>query len=203
MSASAAPANTSRSRTQARKKVNDDASYFGPPSTNGPSGTKRQAADKADTPVKKDVVENDPRKSLVDFHKLSIATLHRYMIQFDIIPGVYPSPLSPEDPPAPPTLCDPQRQPSRGPSPPALTPANRPRRDPKEAQNRRRSSRLVEEEPRSRTPILADVVELHSVLATIVERHFREVNSINNREVDILAAFMCAVGKSKDKGKTV
>ncbi|KDR85216.1 hypothetical protein GALMADRAFT_233931 [Galerina marginata CBS 339.88] len=129
--------------------------------------------------------------------------LHRYMIQFDILPGVYPSPLSPEDPPAPSTLADPERQQSRAPSPPALTPANRPRRDPKEAQTRRRSSRLLEEVPRTRVPVLADIAELQGVLATIVERHFREMTSINSREeVDTLAAFMCAVEKSKGVLKT-
>lgn len=124
--------------------------------------------------------------------------LQRYMVQFDIVPSVYPSPLSIEDPPPPSSLADPQRQHSRPPSPPTLTPANRPRRDPKDAVSRRRSSRLLEEEIRSRTPILADVEELHGVLASIVERHFRETTAINGREeVDTLAAFMCAVEKSK------
>ncbi|KAF8973793.1 hypothetical protein BDZ97DRAFT_1900577 [Flammula alnicola] len=219
-------ATNSRSRTQARKKVNDDAAYFGPPaSVAGSSGTKRQAADKAEGEPrvkrkrvemshvttnngKKDVAESEPRKSLaclfergvrqVEFHKMSTSMLHRYMIQFDILPGVYPSPLSAEDPPAPSSLADPQSQHSRPPSPPALTPANRPRRDPKEAHSRRRSSRLLEEETRTRTPILADIEELHGVLASIVERHFREMTSINGREeVDTLAAFMCAVEKCK------
>lgn len=41
-------ASGSRSRPQARKKVNDDAAYFGPPSGSGVTGTKRQATDKAD-----------------------------------------------------------------------------------------------------------------------------------------------------------
>jgi len=121
--------------------------------------------------------------------------LYRYMIQFDIVPVVHPSPLSAEDPPAPSSLADPQRQHSRPPSPPAHTPANRPRRDPKEAHNRRRSSRLLEEETRTRTPILSDVTEYHGALASIVEHHFRETSSI--KEVDTLAAFMCAVEKSK------
>ena len=124
--------------------------------------------------------------------------LHRYLIQFDIVPGVYPSPLTPDDPPAPYTLADPHNLPSRPASPPSHTPANRPRREPKDVQSRRRSSRLLEEEPRMRAPILADTAELHGVLATIVERHFRESNAINAREeVDMLAAFMCAVEKSK------
>lgn len=45
---------------------------------------------------------------------------------------------------------------------------------------------------------MADIEELHGVLASIVERHFRETTPINGREeVDTLAAFMCAVEKSK------
>lgn len=124
--------------------------------------------------------------------------LQRYLIQFNIVPMVYPSPLSQDDPPAPSSLADPYRQPSGPPSPPAHTPANRPRRETKETQTRRRSSRLIDEEPRARAPILSDKVELHRVLASIVERHFRETTSINGREeVDMLAAFMCAVEKAK------
>jgi hypothetical protein len=135
----------------------------------------------------------------VEFSKLSTASLQRYLTQYDIVPKVYPSPLSPEDPPAPTSLADPAMQHQRPPSPLMLTPANRPRRD-REAHNRRRSSRLVEEEARQRTPILCDVAELHGVLATIVERHFREAIAINGREeVDTLAAFMCAVEKSKSE----
>ncbi|KAF4623232.1 hypothetical protein D9613_001999 [Agrocybe pediades] len=206
----------SRSRTQARKKASDDAPYFGPPSANaGPSSLKRQAADKAEgeprvkrkrTEItnasmvagKKDVVESEPRKSLVEFQKLPTSTLQRYLVQYDIVPRIYPSPLTVEDPPAPSFLADPELQHARAPSPPALTPANRPRRDPKDSQTRRRSSRLLEEEPRTRVPILADVAELHNVLAGIVEQHFKEVSSVTGREeLDTLSAFMAAVEKSK------
>ena len=50
----------------------------------------------------------------------------------------------------------------------------------------------------SRVPILADVDELHTVLAAIAEKHFREMTSISGREeVDTLASFMCAVEKTK------
>ncbi|KAF8912883.1 hypothetical protein CPB84DRAFT_1759770 [Gymnopilus junonius] len=187
------PSSSSRLRTQARKKVNDDAAYFGPPAS---TGMKRQAADKAEgeprvkrkrvetnqvasTSGKKDAAEPEPRKSLVEFQKMSTSMLHRYLMQYSIVPRVYPSPLSPEDPPAPSSLADPERQTPRPPSPPA------------EAQIRRRSSRLLEEEPPTRVPILADIVEVHG-------RHFREVTSVNSRdEVDTLASFMCAVEKSK------
>lgn len=49
MSAAPQSSTGSRSRPQARKKPNDDATYFGPPlGGNGASGTKRQAAEKAE-----------------------------------------------------------------------------------------------------------------------------------------------------------
>ncbi|KAJ3556513.1 hypothetical protein NP233_g11960 [Leucocoprinus birnbaumii] len=214
-SVTATGATGSRSRPQARKKLNDDAAYMAPPSAN--AGTKRQAADKADgeprvkrkrvEPVitatsgngKKDV-EEPQRSSMVEFSKMPINILYCYMTQFDIIPDVRPSPLSAEDPPSPMSLTNPHRHSPRALSPPAqTTPANRPRREPKE-QNRRRSSRLLEEETRSRTPILADTDEIQSVLAGIVEKHFRDMPPISGRdEVDTLASFMCAVEKSRSQ----
>ena len=128
---------------------------------------------------------------------MPIPVLYRYLTQFEIIPPVWPSPLSAEDPPQPSFLENPFRHTSRAPSPLPMTPANRPRREPKE-QSRRRSSRLLEEEARSRPPVLADVQELQVVLAGIAERHFRDVLAITGREeVDTLASFMCAVEKAK------
>jgi len=70
----------SRTRPQARKKPNDDASYFGPTGNSGATaGTKRQASDKADgeprgkrkraepapTSSRKDIAEAEERASLV------------------------------------------------------------------------------------------------------------------------------------------
>ena len=46
------------------------------------------------------------------------------------------------------------------------------------------------EEGRLRTPVLADVAEVQSVLAGIAQRHFE---SQVVKEVDSLASFMCAV----------
>jgi hypothetical protein len=129
---------------------------------------------------------------------MSTPVLYRYLMQFDIIPHVYPSPLSAEDPLPPVALENPYLYMPRFPSPPSVTPANRPRREPNRDQSRRRSTRLLEEESRGRIPILADVDELQVVLAGIVDRHFREMGSITGREeVDTLASFMCAVEKSK------
>jgi hypothetical protein len=104
--------------------------------------------------------------------------------------------LSVHDPPPPPSLLEPARSSSRGTSPIAAvsTPANRPRRESRE-QSRRRSSRLLEEEGRTRTPVLADVAEVQNVLAGIAQRHF-EGQVV--KEVDSLASFMCAV---KGKGE--
>ena len=119
--------------------------------------------------------------SQVEFNKMSIHALHRYMTQFDIVPQIYPSPVLPDDPPAPLLLGGAGRTVSRAPSPStSQTPANRPRRESRESH--RRSSRLLEEDLPYRTPTLADVADLHGVLAKIVEKHFRESLSINGRE---------------------
>lgn len=50
-------------------------------------------------------------------------------------------------------------------------------------------------------PILADLDELHTVLAKVAERHFREHTV---KEVDALSTFMCAVrakGESRRVGR--
>jgi hypothetical protein len=126
----------------------------------------------------------------MDFSTLPVDALHRYLAQYDLIPAVHPSPLSVDDPPPPPSLQGLTQGSSRGASPPAvITPANRPRRESRE-QSRRRSSRLLEEEGRTRTPVLADVAEVHTVLASIAQRHF---DGQVVKEVDSLASFMCAV----------
>ena len=92
-----------------------------------------------------------------------------------------------DDPPPPSILLDPTRQTSRGLTPLAIhTPGHRPRRDPKD-QSRRRSSRLLEENE-SRTPVLADIAEVHTILAAIADKHFQQEHPVN--EIDTLASFM-------------
>ncbi|KAF6766418.1 hypothetical protein DFP72DRAFT_1039057 [Ephemerocybe angulata] len=194
----------SRARPQARKKANDDASYFGPSTSAATTtGTKRQAADKLDgehrvkrkrvdavvtqQAAKKDTAETEIRLSLVEFNKMTIDVLHRYMSQFDIVPAVYPSPMLPDDPPVPASIGNATTQ----------TPANRPRRESREAQ--RRSSRLLEDDLPYRTPALADLGDLQGVLSKIVEKHFRESLAVKREEVDTLASFMCAVENNKRK----
>ncbi|KAJ7226094.1 hypothetical protein GGX14DRAFT_642836 [Mycena pura] len=211
MSVPPAPAASSRSRPPRKKPLHDDAAYFGS-MPGGAGAVKRHAMDRADGEPRvkrKRVVDTgalgiagnaDFRGSLVEFVKMPTPVLYRYLTQFELIPHVKPSPMKALDPPPPATLDSPAGQASRAPSPPPpalATPANRPRRESKE-QTRRRSSRLLEEEVGSRPPILADVDELHAVLARIAEQHFRELASISGREeVDTLASFMCAVEKAK------
>ncbi|KAH7911811.1 hypothetical protein BJ138DRAFT_1172309 [Hygrophoropsis aurantiaca] len=205
----------SRSRPQARKKPNDDAAYFGPPTT----GTKRAAVDRAEGEprVKRKRVDNPSahtqahphastharkaektagggmlggldaeEKSLVEFKNMPTAALHRYLSHFNLIPMIHPSPLCAADPPPPSYLQDPLHY-AHAHSPVVLpTIANRPRRDPKD-HSRRRSSRLLDDPYPHRTPILADIADVHAVLAEMAERHFLE-HVVS--EIDTLAAFM-------------
>ncbi|KAI6022577.1 hypothetical protein EDC04DRAFT_2575156 [Pisolithus marmoratus] len=197
----------SRSRPQARRKPNDDAAYTGPSST----GAKRHATDRAEGEprvkrkrlepgsaaarrAEKADADDEDEKSNVDFNKLPISTLHRYLFHFNLTPFIHPSQLTSTPPPAPSILLDPTRQSSRGLSPLAITAAaNRPRRDPKD-QSRRRSSRLLEEsEPR--VPILADVADVHTILATLVDKHFQDYVA---NEIDTLTSFMIKTKKCEN-----
>ena len=131
----------------------------------------------------------------IDFSTLPSEAIFEYLVQHDLVPDVEPSPLASDDPPPPSALLRPRSSQARrhadtaSPGPAvAITPANRPRR---EVPARRRSARLVEDsgvEPV--IPVLADVHEVHGMLAQVAQRHFREHPV---REVDTLASFMCAV----------
>ncbi|KAI4523007.1 hypothetical protein K525DRAFT_197446 [Schizophyllum commune Loenen D] len=231
-----------------RKKTHahDDASYFAPSAASltgpGTAGTKRAHPDdarapankrkKVEPPVAEKPTKDEERTCPIDFKSLPPPVIHNYLATFDLIPPIYPSPLSKEDPIPPAVLLSTglHRQASPPPPPPPVqsgpgaTPANRPRRDPmtlKEREtSRRRSARLLEDEElwRARPPILNDVKELNVVLSTLAERHFMgEIPGGYNaaaaaifggpggsmglsgvrEEVDILAAFMCAVEKNK------
>ncbi|THV08605.1 hypothetical protein K435DRAFT_959146 [Dendrothele bispora CBS 962.96] len=207
----------SRSRPQVRKKItNEDASYIGP-SASALAGSKRQAADRAEGEPKAKrkrvvdtsngmpappprTVETETRISMVDFVKMSGTQIQSYLAHHSLIPVIHPLPTTVHDPPPPYTLANPHahRAESRPPSPPPhITPANRPRRDPKDP-SRRRSSRLLDDDVPTRAPIMNDVQEIHVILAGIAEKHFREVLTINGREeVETLAEFMCAVERLK------
>jgi len=202
----------------------DDAAYHAPASVSASvvgAGTKRAAGERAEGEprVKRKRVEPaggtsgggvgtsasasaarrmeaDGRISLVDFTTLPTDALYRYLMQFDLIPEVDPSPFGPEDPPPPSALLrlrsHGRRHASTASPAPSLpiTPANRPRRDPA---SRRRSARLLEDDRGSEPavlPVLADVGDVHGVLATIAQRHFRD-HAV--RETDTLASFLCTV----------
>jgi hypothetical protein len=148
--------------------------------------------------------ESEHRISMVDFVKMPSSYIHRYLSTFDLIPSIHPLPSSAEEPQPPYSLGPGHHQLSRPSSPVSqpiavpVTLANRPRRDQNSKDTRRRSSRLSEDDTLSffhqRTPILADAHELHLVLASVAEKHFREMTPMNGREeVDTLAAFMFAV----------
>lgn len=127
----------------------------------------------------------------VDFHSLPADALRRYLVQADAMPLLFPSPCSTENPPLPSSLLAVQAPVPRVSTPvPTATPANRPKRDPKDA-SRRRSSRLQEEDARCRrAPILADAEAVHDVLATLSERHFEKQGI---KEGDALQQFLLAV----------
>ena len=137
----------------------------------------------------------------IDFSRLPIEALYRYLVQFDLVPEIDPSPLGPDDPAPPASLLRgrghaPRLASTASPAPSLhVTPANRPRRD---GTSRRRSTRLVEDDhglEMVALPVLADVEDVHRVLATVAQRHFREHVV---PEVDTLASFMCA---AKAKGE--
>ncbi|KAJ7071570.1 hypothetical protein C8F01DRAFT_1111083 [Mycena amicta] len=201
MSEAPQPAPT-RARPGGRKKVqHDDAAYF-----SAASGMKRQAAERAEgepRTKRKRLVDNsalaqaanrdDGRSSLVEFVKMPTPVLYRYLAHFDLVPLVDPSPITALDPPPPASLDRQQQQHSRAPSPQPSS-ANRQRHH----HTRRRSSRLLDDDSVGRPPIMADIDQLHNVLAAVAERHFAELTGLSGREeVETLASFMCEVERCK------
>ncbi|KDQ19807.1 hypothetical protein BOTBODRAFT_377839 [Botryobasidium botryosum FD-172 SS1] len=161
------------------------------------SGQRRNGGGNANMSMNVD----EESKVIMDFGKLPVSSLTSYLTGFDLVPPMHPSPLSYSNPPLPHYLVNPpthaqvhvQHPPSPGPS--SATPANRPRRDPKltrEREQRRRSSRLAEEElvRDRRPPIMWDLVETERAMATIAQRHFEKVSV---REGDTITAFLYAV----------
>ncbi|KAH8120709.1 hypothetical protein DFH11DRAFT_85339 [Phellopilus nigrolimitatus] len=195
------------SEPRKRKRVDHSSAAFhaqGGASANANNANAKQQAAAAANSSGRQGPDGEGHPSLVEFSSLPTPSLYRYIIHHDLVPVIYPTPLTADDPPPPAALLDPARMASRAPTPAPLlastTPANRPRRtrETKEA-SRRRSTRLLEEEQRGgleQVPVLADVGELHGVLASIAQRHFKE-SSV--REVDTLAMFLNAV-KAKSGG---
>lgn len=124
-------------------------------------------------------------ESQLDFSKFPVEALYSYMTLHDLMPSVNPSPLRADDPPAPSFLLFlSQRGNSSSPPPSRTTPANRPKR---------RSSRLLDDtEAPARTPVLADIRDSHTVLASAVARHFAS-NAPPPKEGDTIATFIAAI----------
>lgn len=189
----------SKSRPQARKRANaDDSAFIGPSgSSSGKRGgekpegvqerAKRRRAEPASSSkrTEKTVDEIDPSELNVDFHSLPPERLRRYLLQVEAMPMLHPSPCSTDNPPLPSSLLNTQAVAVRMPSP--VPAAGRVRRDVREGQQldqqqRRRSSRLQEEDARNRrAPILADAEAVNDVLATLAARHF-EKQTVNEME---------------------
>ncbi|KAH9920311.1 uncharacterized protein B0H18DRAFT_1024778 [Fomitopsis serialis] len=178
----------------------DDAAYHAPPSASA-VGVKRVAGERADgeprakrkrvdasatagaassaaghsasgssglTGGKKDQANGEGKINLV--HRLLAlpsAAVFEYLMQYDLVPDVEPSPLGPDDPSPPSALLRPRSQPRRHASTASPAPGVEP---------------VV--------PVLADVHEVHGVLAQVAQRHFREHTV---KEVDALASFMYAL----------
>ncbi|KAF8530936.1 hypothetical protein JB92DRAFT_3081097 [Gautieria morchelliformis] len=181
----------SKSRPTARKRLNaDDSPFIGPSAGAKRGGEKLEGV--TEPRAKRKRVETQSGGSgipgtltkrtenasgdgelgllTVDFHSLPVDALHRYLVQADAAPVLYPSPCSTENPPLPGSLLNIQMTLPRA---------------------RRRSSRLQEEEARSRrAPILADAEAVHDVLATLSERHFEKQGI---KEGDAVQQFLLAV----------
>jgi len=139
----------------------------------------------------------------VNFTALPAEALREYMDKHDLVAPIFPSPASSLTPPPPKDLMNPppmipRRELSRTPSPLGLStggipPAGRRRGDNRASKDRRRSSRLLEEEngwKEMRKPILADLEDAHKAMAVVCQRHYeRELV----RETDAVTAFLFAV----------
>ncbi|KAF5382256.1 hypothetical protein D9757_008949 [Collybiopsis confluens] len=198
---------SNRSRNQNRKRANEDASYIG-----STAGVKRQAQDRVDEAaarakrkkIEAGLPEVEHRISMVDFIRMPASSIHQYLQTFDLIPSIRPLPSSADEPQPPYTLGPAAHQQTRLASPPPppqpTASTNRPRRDPREMFTRH--STRHDDFP-YRTPILADLYELQAVLASLAEKHFREMAPISGREeVDALAAFLCAIENNRKGSRT-
>ncbi|KAG7100101.1 hypothetical protein E1B28_001881 [Marasmius oreades] len=215
-------ANTNRARQNPRKRAHDDASYI---STN-PNQIHKKQQNQTSGVVSMD---SEPRaakrkrmvtsqtdlsglqqrggSSLIDFTSFPSPFIHHYLNHFDLVPLIRPIPTSTEHPPPPYTLLNPHQY-----QYPYQYQYQNPYQHIHPPSSRLSRSTASAQIPiPTRTPILADVAELHGVLATLVERHF--INSMytggggggggvgddsskgisGREEVDTLVAFMCAV----------
>ncbi|VDC01982.1 unnamed protein product [Peniophora sp. CBMAI 1063] len=163
-----------RSRTNARKRANDENPYQTPKHDHDQRVKRIKRDDGLPYPPPQASASNSTRQSSIDFVSLPTAALHRYLVLHDLVPYVHPNPLSPRDPHAPAALL-----------------STRTRRSTTPDNGRRRSARNTEDDALwARAPILADAQDVHEMLAQICARHANE-NAV--REVDTIAAFSAAV----------
>lgn len=139
--------------------------------------------------------------SKVDFTLLSDNELRQYMDKHDLVPHIFPLPSSSLTPPPPTHLMNPppmiprrelSPSPSLGLSTGGIPPGVRRRGDSRLTKDRRRSSRLVEEESgwrEMRKPILSDIDDAHNSMAVICQRHYDRESL---RENDVVTAFLFA-----------
>lgn len=124
----------------------------------------------------------------MDFEALPPHILYRYLHHWGIVPPL--SLIASSTPLLPPALL--QHMASNGPEQP-ITPANRPRREPKETQNRRRqSSQIIEGDS---IAVMADVDGVHQAYAVIAEQHFQRRPAV--KEVEVLTNFLSTASRSQ------
>jgi len=138
---------------------------------------------------------NDTRPIYMDFAALPPASLHRYLVTWNLVPPM--DMLSSTVPALPSSIMIAQARavtPESTTTAVGVTPANRPRREHKDG-SKRRSSRLVEDEMTENVAVMADVEASHHAYALIAERHFQQKPAA--KEVEVLTNFLHAVGRSR------
>lgn len=126
----------------------------------------------------------------MDFEALPTATLHRYLLAWNLIPPL--ELLSSSIPPLPSTLLMQGAVPEHEPS---ITPANRPRRESKDGHSRRRvSSQSIEGDT---VAVMADVDGVHHAFAAIAEQHFQQRPAV--KEIETLTNFLAVANRNRGK----
>ncbi|KAG8999397.1 hypothetical protein FRB90_012083 [Tulasnella sp. 427] len=139
-------------------------------------------------------------RALFDLSTLPLECLRKYMLRYELVPPMYPSPHTHHTPPLPSFLVNPPPPPPpRSQSPPSQTTlANRPRRD--LAKSSRRSTRLAEDEQFQAIyagvketrgpPIRHDLWDMEKACADIAQRHWDERNV---RESEVVEEFIWSI----------
>lgn len=130
----------------------------------------------------------------MDFEALPPAVLQRYLHHWGLVPPL--SLITSSSPLLPSALL--YQIANNGPEP-SLTPANRPRRELKELQNRRqRSTHSIEGDS---FPVMADVDGVHQAYAAIAEQHFQRRTAV--KEVEVLTNFLLSASRCRGKSTSL